>query len=82
MIISKLINDKKTMNWPAISVVPPLMARLENSIESKMEGMRIGKARMERMPMLLFVLEAIALTIVRVEDRLVLPSITARKNNQ
>jgi|GEM_PF-5194345 len=80
MIISRLIRDKKTINCPAMSVVPPFIARLENWIDNRMDGIRIGKARMDKMPMLLLVLEAIALTMVRVDDRLVLPKRTARKN--
>ena len=80
MIISRLMRDKKTINCPAISAVPPFIARFENWMDKRREGISIGKAKIDRIPMLLFVLEAIALTIVRVEERLVLPSNTARKN--
>ena len=81
MTISRLISDKNTMNWADISTVPPKIAKLENCIESRREGIKIGKARIERIPMLLFVLEAMALTIVSVDEILVLPKTTAIKYN-
>ena len=68
------------MYCAAISIVAPNIARLENCIESNKEGIKIGKASMESIPILLFVFEAIALTIVRVEDILVLPRTTANRN--
>ena len=68
------------MNWLAISAVPPFIAKFANWIESSNEGIKIGKASMDNMPMLLFVFEAMALTMVRVDDKLILPSNTARKN--
>jgi hypothetical protein len=81
MTISRLISDKKTMYCAAISVVPPKIAKLENCMESRSEGIKIGKARIERIPILLFVFDAIALTIVSVDEILVLPKTTAIKNN-
>ena len=80
MTISRLIRDKKTINWEAISKSPPKIAKLENCMDNKREGIKIGKAKMDNIPILLLVLLAMALTIVRVEEMLVLPNTTANRN--
>ena len=60
-MINIFIAPSITINSLACSQFPPNIARLVNCKESRSDGNIIGKAKIDRIPILLFVFDAIAL---------------------